>query len=362
MDNPQISVIIPVYNAAKYLYEALESLVNQVFKDWEAWLINDGSTDGSLLILEEFVRRDSRFKILNQVNKGYGSAINNGLFHARGKYIAIFEPDDLLHMECYQKLWELAEKTGCCVVKANYASLWGNGKNEVVLINEQFSRFAVQSPLDLTKHPEFLAVHASVWCGLYLKDFLQKFNLKMLETPGAAFQDISFTFKTLISARKVGLIDEPLYYYRQDNTNSSINNVSKIYCICDEFEEIEKFLKDFPDKKYYMTQKLINQYRGYLWTLSRIDKKFIPKFIEKFSAIFKEYWNNGLLTSKFFRKNNYLSFKILIKYPWLYCRWHGVKMVLKKIKNWRKKILRLHLGKGRCELIFFGIKLMGYKK
>lgn len=362
MNNPQISVIIPVYNAVKYLNEALESLVNQIFKDWEAWLVNDGSTDNSLVILKEFVQRDSRFKILNQKNKGYGAAINNGLSHAQGKYIAIFEPDDLLHLECYQKLWELAERTGCSVVKANYASLWGNSKNEVVLVNEQFSRFAVQSPLDLTKHPEFLAVHASVWCGLYLREFLQKFNLKMLETPGAAFQDISFTFKTLISARKIGLIDEPLYYYRQDNVNSSINDVNKIYCVCDEFEEIERFLENFSDKKYYTTQKLINQYRGYLWTLSRINKKFIPEFIEKFSIVFKGYWDDGLITSKFFRKNNYLFFKTLTEYPGLYCRWYKVKMILKKIGNWRKKIIRLHLGKGRRELIFLGIKLMGIKK
>ena len=93
---PKISVIIPVYNVEKYLRECLDSLLNQTFKDIEIICVNDGSTDGSLNILNEYASKDSRFIIINQNNQGLSAARNNGLNVAKGDYVAFLDSDDYI--------------------------------------------------------------------------------------------------------------------------------------------------------------------------------------------------------------------------------------------------------------------------
>ena len=86
--NVKVSVIVPVYNVEKYLKDCLDSVVNQTLEDIEIICVNDGSTDNSLAILEEYAEKDSRIKIITQENKGLGGARNTGLYHANGEYRA----------------------------------------------------------------------------------------------------------------------------------------------------------------------------------------------------------------------------------------------------------------------------------
>ena len=104
----KISVILPVYNAEEYLEECLDSILNQSFKDIEAICINDGSTDASLAILENYHKRDSRISIITQENKGAGAARNIGLEHATGDYIYFMDSDDYLELTAFEELVELA--------------------------------------------------------------------------------------------------------------------------------------------------------------------------------------------------------------------------------------------------------------
>ena len=90
-DKPLISVIIPVYNASKYLEEALSSVEQQTYKNYEVLLIDDGSTDNSLSICEEFANRDDRFKVFNKPNGGVSSARNYGLDRAKGQYVTFMD-------------------------------------------------------------------------------------------------------------------------------------------------------------------------------------------------------------------------------------------------------------------------------
>ena len=93
-NHAKISVLVPIFNVEKYLREALDSLVQQTFQDFEVICINDGSTDHSLEIIQAYQQQDSRFCILDKTNSGYGDSMNQGLKLARGEYIAILEPDD----------------------------------------------------------------------------------------------------------------------------------------------------------------------------------------------------------------------------------------------------------------------------
>ena len=97
MNNPQISVIVPVYNAEKWLRRCVDSILAQTFTDFELLLIDDGSTDGSPAICDEYAQRDSRIKVFYQKNSGVSAARNSGLDHARGEWILFVDADDYLY-------------------------------------------------------------------------------------------------------------------------------------------------------------------------------------------------------------------------------------------------------------------------
>ena len=107
---PKISVIIPVFNTHLYLEQCLKSVSEQTFTDWEALVVNDGSTDDSALIINKWIERDSRFHILSQPNSGLSAARNTGLKHANGKYIFFLDSDDFLSPNALNDLYQVAKK------------------------------------------------------------------------------------------------------------------------------------------------------------------------------------------------------------------------------------------------------------
>ena len=308
----KISVIIPIYNAERFLREALDSVVNQTMPDLEILCLNDGSTDNSLEILLEYASKDSRIRVIDKPNEGYGATINRGLKEAQSEFVAIFDPDDLLDLQIYDKLYSIAQKEALDVVKCNFYNYWSlkNKKKKSGLV----SRCAKKHPFAPKDNLKIFTSHASIWAGIYKKSFMEDNKLHLLETPGASYQDMSFTFKVLASVDKMYLLDEPLLYYRQDNPNSSVNNPKKIYCVCDEYEEIGRFLNENPEKKEIFTsQKLINQYRAYLWNLKRLSDDLKPEFLTRFSNEFQFYYYKGELTKEFFKSIKKRDLELLVE-------------------------------------------------
>ena len=307
----KISLIMPIYNAEPYLEEALDSVISQTLSEIEIICINDGSTDNSLEIIKEYAAKDERIKIIDKPNEGYGKTINRGLDEAKGEFIAVFEPDDILDKTIYEKLYAIAEKENLDVVKCNFFNYWSekNKKKKSGLV----SRCAKKQPFCPKDSLKIFTAHASIWAGIYRKSFLDENNIRLLETAGASYQDMSFTFKVLATVDKMYLLDEALLYYRQDNPNSSVNNPKKMYCVCDEYEEIGKFLDNHPEKKeIFNTQKLINQYRAYLWNLKRLDKSLQKEFLSRFSSDFREFYQKGKINDVFFKSIKKSEFMDLI--------------------------------------------------
>ena len=100
---PKVSIIIPTYNVEDYLRECMESVVRQTLHDIEIICINDGSTDGSLKILQEYAQKDSRIVLVDKMNEGYGVGMNIGLDKATGEYVGIVEPDDFVPLSMYEQ-------------------------------------------------------------------------------------------------------------------------------------------------------------------------------------------------------------------------------------------------------------------
>ncbi len=103
---PKVSVIVPVYNGEKYLKECLDSILSQTLSDIEIICVNDGSTDGSYDILENYKLKDSRIKIINKPNTGYGNSMNVGIQESQGEFIGIVESDDYVEPNMYELLYQ----------------------------------------------------------------------------------------------------------------------------------------------------------------------------------------------------------------------------------------------------------------
>lgn len=276
---PAISVLVPIYNVEAYLEECLNSLKDQTFTDFEVICINDGSTDGSRDIIQRYLDTDHRFKVIDKPNSGYGASMNQGLSAATGTYIAILESDDIFEADALEHLYQLAESYDAQLAKADFWLYWS--KPEVRL--EQFHVIpegAAGHLLDPKDEPEIFYQKPSIWSGLYRRDFLKENAIDFLETPGAAYQDASFNFKTLASADRAIFSDKPILKYRQDNEQSSVNSPGKVYCACDEYVEMERFLQDRPDMRAKLEGiKERMKFDTYMWNYDRLSEELRAEFL-----------------------------------------------------------------------------------
>jgi glycosyltransferase involved in cell wall biosynthesis len=277
-DAPQISILVPVYNVQAYLPKCLDSILSQGFTDFEAILLNDGSTDGSAAICHRYASRDARLSVVDKPNSGYGATLNLGLGQARGAYIAILESDDFYAPDALGALHQAAETHGAEVAKANCYKHWSRplpfSLPHVLVPPGQSGR-----PVDPHVDREIFALSPSVWSGLYRRDFLLGRKIGFLETPGASYQDVSFSFKVWASATRVAFVPMPLVYYRQDNESSSVNSPGKAYCVVDEFAEVERYLDEAsaPEWLYAVMAKLM--FEAYLWNYERLGDGLQLEFL-----------------------------------------------------------------------------------
>ena len=270
---PRISIIIPIYNVNKYLRECLDSIINQTLKTIEIICVNDGSTDNSLEIIKEYIY-DNRIIIINKNNSGYGDSMNQGLNIASGEYIGIVESDDFIDINMFENLYKLTKKGDIDIIRSNFYLYWEKNKKEALnfkILKNLYNK--IFNPMELQN---IFLVQPSIWAGIYKKLFLIKNDIKFLTTPGASYQDTSFFYKTLYKANKIFCTKKAFYYYRQTNSNSSVNNntLNKVIFAHIELNEIEKFIKKDiklynKNQRYFNTKKIMTL----LWNLNRVDKK-----------------------------------------------------------------------------------------
>lgn len=282
-------MVVPVYNVEKYLVKCLESLKRQTFSDIEVICIDDGSTDGSGRILDEFAEKDERFTVIHKNNTGYGHSVNIGLSKAKGKYIGILESDDIAKDNMVEMLYCAAIQSEADVIKGNFDLYFENSK-EQLRFNEILNECPYNRKFKAYENPKIFETPASIWSGLYKRTFLRDKKIFFLETPGASYQDVSFAFKVLMYADSIYCIEESVLNYRYDNPDSSVRNPGKIFCICDEYKEIEKAIKKelLTERKKLLTQKmLLIKFRAYIWNFNRLAIPYQYYFLETFSNEFK---------------------------------------------------------------------------
>lgn len=236
----KLSVIVPIYNVYKYLSKCLDSLHAQSLSDMEIICINDGSTDGSERIVEKYLEIDSRFKLINKSNTGYGNTMNVGLAEAKGEYIAIVESDDYIDPNMMEELVKLIDSADVDIVKTNfYEYSEGDAESKYYDCLKGLPMGHVISPIEV---PTVFIVLQSIWSSIYRTSFLRENNIIFHETPGASFQDVSFAFKVFANADNILLTDKAYYHYRVSNPNSSVKMSNKLDKLEGELDFVEEYV------------------------------------------------------------------------------------------------------------------------
>lgn len=221
---PDISIILPIYNVERYLNQCLESVCGQTLRSIQIVCVDDGSTDASGAIVDEFASRDERIVAIHKANEGYGKGVNTGLEAATSRYIGIVEPDDYLDATMFEKLLARADALGSPdIVKAAYWRVCDadTPQERILPANYLHCIADANGVFRLKDDAEFLFHHPSIWTAIYRKDFLDAHGIRMHEIPGAGWADNPWLMETLAQAESISYIDECLYYYREFNIGSS---------------------------------------------------------------------------------------------------------------------------------------------
>lgn len=312
MISPKVSIIMPCYNTAPYLRQALDSVVNQTLKDIEIICVNDGSTDNTLDIIKEYAAKDNRIVVIDGTNGGYGKAMNKGLDKATGEYIGILEPDDYLKLDMYETQYKIAKENNLDFIKADFYRFVGDNYDYNHLSKNPKDYNIVCKPIE--KLETFLFI-MNTWSGIYRRDFIEKFNIRHNETPGASFQDNGFFFQTFCFAERAMFLDKPFYMNRRDNPNSSVKSKAKVYCMNDEYKYIKDLLikSNLFNKTKEVYEKL--KFNNYMFTLSRIDNSFKLQYVFDIADEFKKDKTEYDLSYTFFDYWNKNKIKLLMTSP-----------------------------------------------
>lgn len=314
-----VSILVPICNVQRYLRQCLDSLISQTLRELQIICIDDGSTDSSPEIIEEFRRVDPRIEVISKPNSGYGDSMNKGLDLARGEYIGIVESDDFASPEMFERLFRLAKDNDADVVKSNfYAHAEGNFSKDDELVDNlgEGPYNKVFCPLE---HQDVFLWRPAIWSGLYKASFLRDNNIRFLPTPGASFQDTSFNFKVFAAAKRAYLTKEAFLHYRIDNVNSSVKSQKKVFCICDEYREIWQFVKErHLDSSSLFTLIPFIQYGGYRWNLDRLTPGLQPTFYQTFVDEFQTLSERHALQKDRFNDASWNDLASMLADPDLY--------------------------------------------
>ena len=209
MASVKVSVIVPVYNVAEYLSECLDSLVNQTLQDIEILVVDDGSTDGSAAIIDDYARRHPhKIRAFHQKNYGNSVARNLGIQKAVGEYIGFVDSDDYVDTAMYETMYRLADSTDADCVVCDYSKVYQG----VILRHSNVHASDLYGTNVSAASSLLTNSQAYVWNKLFRRETFLKTGLRF--PGGMYFEDSATIYNVMLSANKIELVPEPLYFYR----------------------------------------------------------------------------------------------------------------------------------------------------
>lgn len=262
MKKPLISVIVPIYNVEEYLIDCLESVVNQTYKNIELIAINDGSTDNSLQILEDYASKYMYIKVVSQENSGQSVARNVGISMASGKYVYFLDSDDYIKLNTFEDLITNMEEYDLDIIRFGAEPFVDRMDEEIDSNQYDFSKYFDSEKIYTNN--ELLAINTKTfWPSpvLYIirKKLLTSNNITF--KPGIIHEDVLFTTEVFLNCKK-GMYKNNFYYKRRYRPNSVMTSVS--------LQSRIKSLKS----RYVILNELINMLKRYT---DKDEKKLIRK-------------------------------------------------------------------------------------
>lgn len=330
-ENIKVSILVPCYNSEKYIDKCINSILHQTLDDVEIICINDGSTDNTLKVLQNFEKNNPKIRVVDKKNSGYGASLNLGFSISKGEYIGIVESDDFIENTMYELLYDNAKKYDLDISRCCFNYYY----SDECIKEEHFDFIEKNKVFRPVDNLSIFFQMPSLWCSIYKKNFLEKNNIKFLETPGASYQDLSFCFKVYFWAERYMQINKCLLNYRQTNDSSSVKSKGKEFCVNKEWEEIFKTVK----KDAVSYDKIKNilpiiQLNNYRWNYIRIDKKYKDDFLKKWASEWNYLNKNEINFSKVpFNKKEKLESYIILNYSFLYPLISNIYELKNKIKR-----------------------------
>ena len=331
--NKLISIIIPVYNVENYLKKCIESVIKQTYKNLEIILIDDGSTDNSGKICNEYLKKDSRIIVIHQENKGLSEARNAGLNIAKGEYIGFVDSDDYIANDMYEILIKLIVEYNADIAICNYTTNKGKkiiktDKNNIHIFNKKQST---------EKLIENNTIDNVVWNKLYKKDIFN--TIKFI--PNRMYEDIAIMYQLIDKAQKIVYTDAIKYFHNTNNEKSITHTITE--------KSINDYILSTNEKYNY----IIKEYK-------HLEKELNVELIYSIRS-----QHNMAIKGKY--KEFYMSDILLVEYKKMkkIIKQYGLVLILKK-KSFKQKVSLVFLYMNRNITyyllnFFYDIKSLIYK-
>lgn len=241
-----ISVIIPVYNTAAYLEKCLDSVCGQTYQKLEIICVDDGSTDGSEKIVDDYAGKDSRITVIHKSNGGEGSARNIGLQHSTGEYVAFLDSDDWLEPEMYEKMIGAMRDKSLDMAACGY--YWETDKeskpikNKFPVSNETFGRKELFQYVYI--RDRYRGVTSWIWCKLFKREILQKDGKMLRFDENLRFGlDLLYFIQVAANAGRICYLDQAFYhYYQRDDSAAHTKDLDMAFEIVEAYQRMIDYL------------------------------------------------------------------------------------------------------------------------
>lgn len=249
---PLVTIIVPVYNAEKYLKRCVDSILNQEFQNYELILADDGSTDLSGSLCDRYAALDSRIKTIHKPNTGVSDTRNKALDLARGTYIQFVDSDDWITPESTHLMIRSMEMYDCDMIISDFYRVSGEHlahKGDInetrILSREEFSSYMIENPADF--------YYGVLWNKLYKRDIIEKNHIRM-DTKISWCEDFLFNLEYIRHAHSFYALQAPVYYYvkrKGSLVSQGMNISSTLQMKISVFEYYNEFYKDIYDQEDY---------------------------------------------------------------------------------------------------------------
>lgn len=267
-----VSVVVPVYNVELYVEKCIRSILSQTYPYFELILVDDGSTDRSGKICEEYARFDERVRVVHQENGGLSAARNTGIDAAKGELITFVDSDDFVHTEFLEHLVKALEETDSQVAISSHEVFYQTSYQEHICEKKEAQPLNVEDlyNISLVGYPFFV----SAWAKLY--------DIKLFEhiryPKGELYEDLAIVYKLFSGVERACFIDEPLYFYyqRQDSILHSAFNTKKLKYLENALNGLEFIKKNYPQCQSAAEAKVL---AGAVDTMVMIGRSDSPELI-----------------------------------------------------------------------------------